>query len=242
MRGTILQPGYFPWLGFFNQMALSDIFVFYDTVQFDKRGWRNRNRIKGCSGPIWLTVPVITKGCFDQELRHTRIDNTQNWVRKHLQTIRFNYHTAPFFSRYFPEIEHVLNTPYDHLTDLDLALINLHLQWLQIDSVKTMRSSELTINSNDKTGRLVEICNQLGITDYISGPLCKNYLDVNMFLDAGISVHLHEYEHPEYSQLHGSFVPYMASLDLLFNEGDLSLAILKQESALVEYTGETSTN
>ncbi len=242
MRGTILQPGYLPWLGFFNQMALSDVFVFYDDVQYDKRGWRNRNRIKGISGPIWLTVPVITKGCFEQELRHTQIDNSQNWARKHIEAIRFNYRKAPFFNDFFPEIDSILNTHYDNLTALDLALIDLHVRWLQIDTVKTMRSSDLSIESTDKTGRLVEICLKLGITDYISGPLCRNYLDINQFHQAGLRVLLHEYDHPEYSQLHGEFVPYMATVDLMFNEGDRALEILKQESALVEYFGESSTD
>ena len=62
LKIVALQPGYLPWLGFFNQLFHSDVFVFYDDVQFDKHGWRNRNRIKSPIAPHWLTVPVFHKG------------------------------------------------------------------------------------------------------------------------------------------------------------------------------------
>ncbi len=241
MRGTILQPGYFPWLGFFNQMANSDIFVFLEDVQFDRRGWRNRNRVKGVSSPILLTVPIQKKGRYEQSLMETRIDNTVPWVRKHLKTIQFNYRKSPYFDRYYPDLEKCLTTPWEFLLDLDLALIECHMSWLGLQ-VKTLRSSNIHVEDMDKTGRLVEICLKAGITDYISGPLCTDYMEYAQFKSADVRLWLHRYVHPEYSQLHSKFEPYMAALDLLFNMGDESLAILKQESALTEYTGEESSD
>ncbi|MBN1295602.1 WbqC family protein [bacterium] len=235
MRCTILQPGYLPWLGFFNQMALSDCFVFFDDVQFDRRGWRNRNRIKTPNGPIWLTVPVVQHGKFDQDLRDTMIDTSQNWARKHIRSIEFSYRNAPFFNLYFAQLSTVLNERFDRLIDLDDRLIALQMDWLNLRNVRTFQSSELAVTETDKTGRLVEICRVLGATEYISGPLCRNYLDLEQFARAGIRVFLHNYTHPAYPQLYGDFVPYMAAIDLVMNCGPESAAFLGDSSALVDF-------
>lgn len=88
MRVAILQPSYLPWLGFFEQMHRSDQFVLYDDVQFTRRDWRNRNRIRVSEGSVWLTVPVLQKNNFEQTLLETKIDNSTSWKRKHLETIR----------------------------------------------------------------------------------------------------------------------------------------------------------
>ena len=84
----ILQPGYLPWLGFFEQIYRSDVFVIYDDVQYDKEGWRNRNRIKTANGTQWLTVPVIMRLENHPLIHEVRIDNKQNWRKKHLSSIR----------------------------------------------------------------------------------------------------------------------------------------------------------
>ena len=114
MRAVILQPGYLPWLGFFEQLQRADVFVIYDDVQFDKRGWRNRNRVKGPDGPVWLTVPVIQKGRFRQKVTQVSIDNDYPWRRKHLEAIRRYYSRTPYFDRYFPELEEVIQVPQEN--------------------------------------------------------------------------------------------------------------------------------
>ena len=97
----ILQPGYLPWLGFFEQMYRSDVFVLYDDVQYDKHGWRNRNRIKSPNGVQWLTVPVLIKGQGKPEIRDVRINKAERWQKKHIRTIEQNYRKAPFYDEYF---------------------------------------------------------------------------------------------------------------------------------------------
>lgn len=104
----ILQPGYLPWLGFFDQLFRSDVFVIYDDVQYDKNGWRNRNRIKTPQGPLWLTVPVLTKGKSGQLVCETMINNNENWRVKHLNAIQSNYAKAPFLSSVFPLLKKLL--------------------------------------------------------------------------------------------------------------------------------------
>jgi len=236
MRGTILQPGYFPWLGFFNQMWLSDVFVFLDDVQYDRRGWRNRNKVKSINGSIWLTVPVIQKGRFRQDLKDTLIDNSHQWAIKHIRTLEFNYRSAKFFECIFTEIESILTQGFEFLVDLDIAIIDAHRKWLGLEPIQIFRSSDIVVKDNDKTGRLVEICRSIGINEYISGPLCRNYLDINRFSEAGINVFLHEYKHPNYNQINGTFLPFLSTIDLIFNEGPQSLQILQSESALLPFS------
>ncbi len=231
MKGVILQPGYLPWLGFFNQMALADVFVYLDNVQFDRRGWRNRNRIKAPSSDLMLTVPVKKKGRYHQLLTETSINNASNWRSKHIRSIERNYLKAQFFSEYFPALREILETEWTFLLDLDYAIINLFRTWLGIET-KTIRATSLDIQSRDKTGRLVEICRKVGITDYISGPLCENYMDYQQLKDAGIRLFFHEYSHPEYRQLYPPFISHLSALDLILNEGPGSLPILLDRTAL----------
>lgn len=110
MTGVILQPGYIPWLGFFEQMYRSEVFVAYDDVQFDKGGWRNRNRIKTSQGELWLTVPIIRN--FGQLVKEVKINNQTDWRSKHLKALELNYKKAKYFKDYFGEMEKVLARPW----------------------------------------------------------------------------------------------------------------------------------
>src|SRR5437763_192566 len=105
---VVLQPGYLPWLGFFDQLRRSDVVVYYDDVQYDKHGWRNRNRIKAPSGPQWLTVPVRHAGLGWPRIADVEIEPDTPWARKHLGTIQQYYARAPFTPRYLPELADVL--------------------------------------------------------------------------------------------------------------------------------------
>ena len=234
MRGVILQPGYIPWLGFFNQMMLADVFIFLDDVQYDKRGWRNRNKINGSNAAIWLTIPVKSKGKYHQKLNEAEIDNSTSWPQKHLCSIKHNYFRTPFFEKYFPEVESILLRPWKKLVDLDIALIELMAGWLEIKT-KTLLASDLKIENSDKTGRLVEICKWTGINDYLSGPLCMDYMDFQQLESNNINLWLHHYQHPKYTQQSKEFIPYLSTLDLLFNEGNRSSSILFDPTAAASY-------
>lgn len=233
MKGVILQPGYLPWLGFFNQMILSDIFIFLDDVQYDRRGWRNRNRISGQHGPMWLTIPVVQKGRYHQAINETQIDNSSNWSEKQLTSIHHVYRKSQYFDNYFPEIQALLGKRWDNLVELVYASIDMIRNWLFIES-PTLKSSDYVLETSDKTRRLVELCKKAGITEYISGPLCKNYMDYDQFYSENIMVWLHEYHHPEYRQIQSDFIPYLSTIDLVFSEGPRSREILIDRAALVK--------
>jgi hypothetical protein len=217
MKCTILQPGYLPWLGFFDQMAQSDVFVMYDDVQYTRRDWRSRNRIKTAKGVCWLTVPVKTRGRRYQLVNEARVDNSRPWQRKHVETIRGSYSNAPYFKRYFPQIKSILEKDPPLLMDLNLELIQYLRQVLNLKT-KIIFSSTMDIQGN-RTERLVKICKALGAREYLTGDAAASYLEMEMFDQHDIEVHFHKYEHPEYPQINGPFIPYLSAIDLVFNCG-----------------------
>ncbi len=222
---VVLQPGYLPWLGFFDQLRRCDFFVYYDDVQFDKHGWRNRNRIKSASGPIWLTVPVLSKGRSTQTLLDVEVDNRTHWARKHVASIAQSYARSPHKRLYMPKLEELLMQSWTRLVDLDIQVVKLMCEWLGLRR-PIARSSQLGIHGG-QSERLVQICSHFGADRYLSGDSAKDYLDESMFVRAGISVVWHGYEHPVYRQLHGDFCPYLSGLDLLLNMGPESTAVLE---------------
>ena len=222
---VVLQPGYLPWLGFFDQLDKADVFVYYDDVQYDKGGWRNRNRIKTPHGRIWLTVPVLIAGHFGQAINEVAIDTEKHWARKHLRTIEQNYHAAPYFDDYFPALSALLDRPWRLLADLDVTLVEEIARWLRIETT-IYKVSSLSIDGR-RNERLINLCRHFGADRYLSGDAARSYLDQAIFDAAEISVEWQDYEHPKYTQLHGDFISHLSVLDLLLNCGEESLAIIR---------------
>lgn len=225
---AILQPSYLPWLGFFEQMFRVGVFVIYDEVQFDKNGWRNRNRIKTMQGTQWLTVPVLTKGKSKPANHAVRINPAANWDQKHLKSIELNYKNLPFFNDFSPKIEEVLKKKWNFLSDLNLDLTCLIKDYLGIDTPIKL-SSEIPSKIKTVTfpeERLVEICSFFGATTFYEGCAGKKYIDESYFRRSGIQLVFQEYHHPVYRQGFGEFVSHLSTIDLIFNEGPDSLKIL----------------
>ena len=225
-RLVVLQPSFLPWLGHLDQYVWADTFILYDDTQFDKHGWRNRNRILGSNGITWLTVPVKTKGLNKPLNTEVPINNQTRWQKKMLATIRQSYSKLPYFEPYFSGLQEALSREYEFLIDLNLATFrwithSLDLPW------KVIRSSQLEVPGS-KTERLVALCEKFKATDYLTGDAARDYLDERQFEDVGVKVHWHDYEHPVYDQGRPEFVPYLSVVDLLFREGPRSVDILSQ--------------
>jgi hypothetical protein len=225
MKIGILQPGYLPWLGFFEQMYKSDVFVIYDDVQYDKDGWRNRNRIKTPKGAQWLTVPVHVKFKDKQFIKDVKIDNAINWMKRHLFSIRQNYAKSLWHEKYIDIFEEAYSKKWDYLIDIDMFFINKIKDCLGIKDKKLIMSSSLNIKG-DRLDKIITICRTFKIDSFYEGSAGKNYIDENYFNKNGIKVKYQDYKHPEYNQLYGEFIPYLSIVDLLFNHGDESLSIL----------------
>ncbi len=221
---SIRQPGYLPYLGFFKKIQSVDIFVFLDDVQYERGDWDNRNKIKTFDGPKWLTVPTQNK--FGAQLNEVQIDNIHNWSKKHKSTIKINYQKSQYFEKYWTEIEKKLDRKWEKLIDLNLALINYVISELHIET-KIIHSSKLKIKKSGSE-KLLEICKKLNSSTYLSGELGINYLNEEIFKDSGIKIIYEQFEHPTYNQIHGGFISNMSIIDLLFNEGENAINIIKK--------------
>jgi len=212
-------------LGYFDQIYRSDVFVFYDDVQYDKHGWRNRNKIKTPKGWQWLTVPVLTRDRFGKLIYEMEIDNHTPWAEKHLKSIQANYRRSPYHDSYIKFLEEIYSTKWRYLADLDIELIKLIINLLGMKDKKFVRSTELNVEGA-RIERLIKICRLLKADIYLTGQAARNYLDEKLFAEAGINVEYQNYKHPLYPQLYGDFIPYLSVIDLLFNCGPESLKIL----------------
>ena len=223
-RVVALQPSYLPWIGYFEQMERADQFVFLDNVQFTRRDWRNRNKIRTNEGWAWLTVPVQQKNRYTQLLKETRIDNSTNWSKKHCETIRLNYSRAPFFEVYYPYFESIYGKQWEFLLDLCYGTTEYLKEVLNI-TTPTSKSSNLPLEGA-KAGLILNLCQQMGATHYLTGGLARDYLSQEDFSRKGIELEYQEYNHPKYSQRYPGFIPNLSLIDLLFNVGDESLDVL----------------
>ncbi len=220
MKAVILQPSYIPWRGVFDQIRQADLFIFYDDVQYDKRGWRNRNQIKTAQGKQWLTIPVHSKGAQSGiPINDICIDWSTPWAQTHLKALTFAYSKSPYFSSYMPWLTSVYERHDEYLADFTIWLTIEISQKLGFVNTKFMRSSEIPGISGQKTERLVQILKHVEATHYISGPSASDYIEKDKFDEAGISLEYAEYNYPEYSQLYPPFDPYVTILDLLFMTG-----------------------
>jgi hypothetical protein len=220
MNVVILQPSYIPWRGHFAQIRKADLFIFYDDVQYDKHGWRNRNQIKTAQGKQWLTIPVHTKGVTEGiPIKDVRIDWSRPWGKAHLKALTFAYNKSPYFKEYLPLLETFYNRRDECLADFTIETTILLSRELGIHSTRFLRSSELPGVQGVKTDRLIQILQHVGAKHYISGPSARDYIEKEKFDEAGITLEYMEYNYPDYSQLYPPFDSYVTVLDLLFMTG-----------------------
>jgi hypothetical protein len=216
-RVAIIQPSYIPWRGFFDVIHAVDVFVFLDDVQYTVRDWRNRNRIKTQQGgATWLSVPIL--GGRDQRIVDVEIDDTQDWRRKHLESLRHSYGRCRFFGDYFPKVTEILRDGPKRLSELDIELTRQICVWLSCER-RFARSSKLApIGSKDD--RLIDIVRKMGGSSYLSGPAARDYIVPEKFREANIELAYQDYGgYPEYPQISAPFDPHVTVLDLLFSVG-----------------------
>lgn len=213
---AIHQPEYLPWLGFFKKMMNVELFVFLDDVQFRKKGWQNRNRIRINDGTTLLSIPVHTHSY--PKINEVTIDNEKNWSMRHKKSILYNYARAPYFGEIKDFIESIFEKKFQYLVDLNTEIIKFIMNELEIKS-KIVFSSELEI-SKKGSDRVLDICKAVDADHYITGTFwAESNLRVEEFKKSNIDVEFQKFQHPTYKQIHGEFIPEMSIIDLLFNEG-----------------------
>lgn len=216
---SIHQPQYIPWLPYFLKIAKSDLFVFLDSVDFQKNGLQNRNKIKTVHGRNWLTIPINHNS--GQKISQTTTSVKVNWKRKHFQTLKICYGKSDFFSLYEPYLMSFYEQDWGNLADLNIALTLKMMVWLGIDT-PTLKSSDMGIKTT-ASELVLDICRKNGATKYLTGSGGRNYLVLDDFASAGIEVEFIDNKLPiSYKQLFPKqgFKNDLSAIDLLFNCGE----------------------
>jgi hypothetical protein len=217
---VILQPSYIPWRGYFDQIRRADLFIFYDDIQYDKHGWRNRNQLKTAQGKKWLTIPVKSRGVTSGiPIKDVCIDWSKPWATTHLKSLTNSYRKAPYFSKYLSLLESFYERHDEYLADFTIAWSIALAHELGITSTRFIRSSEMPNIEGRKTDRVINILKRVGATHYICGPSASSYMEPEKFDIAGITFEYMQYNYPEYPQLYPPYDPYVTILDLLFMTG-----------------------
>lgn len=226
MRIAIMQPTYLPWSGYFALMDQAEVFVLLDDVQFSHRSWQHRNRIMSQNGPLWLTLPVLTKGRRHQLINEAQLNNSEHWKRKHLKAIYVNYAQAQCLSQFEAWLNNAYDAHWSSLCNLNTAFIHDIADFLGIN-ITFIQASALHTEGK-KASKLINICRKLGADEYISPMGSFEYIEAdNRFPDAGIRLLYQHFDHPQYQQSSKEFLSHLSVLDLMLNEGSNSLEIIR---------------
>ncbi|MDA0999848.1 MAG: WbqC family protein [bacterium] len=215
---SIHQPAYLPWLGYFHKILRSDVFVLLDTVQLEKNGYTNRNRIRTPSGVQWLTIPLRMKGHTGKTIGEMEINTAVAWMKKHIRTLEQAYGKRPFYPAHAPEVEALIDAAGGSLLEFLRKMLSHFLETLGMAEKKIILASELEAKDH-RSELLLAICREIGADAYLSGAGGRDYLDVKLFEDVGVEVFFQDFRHPEYDQGYADFAPSMCILDSLFNIG-----------------------
>lgn len=211
-------------------MLSVDKAVFLDNVQFKKRYFENRNKIRICKDWTWIVTPVLTKGRFNQKIMDVMIDNSQPWQRKIISTLAQNYKSSPFWTESGEQLCELITRRWERLVDFNLAVIDFFMEKLEIKRDYCLASSLDTKHTSSQL--ILEICRKMNASQYLSGRDGRNYLDEKSFIASGIEVIYQDFKHPVYSQFHGQFMPNMSIADLYFNHGRESMDIISKKLLL----------
>jgi len=230
---TAHQANYLPYLGFFEKISVSDLFVLVDDTQFVKRGsfgWIHRNRILGPQGPQWLTIPVETHAKYEQRIDEVKVSQQLPWQRKHLRSIEVAYRKSAFFEQFYPELQTIYATRWEDLLSISSAMINWILNKLSIETPQ-LRSSTLELQGKG-SAYVLELAQKTGATHYLSGMHGRDYLELENFEKAKMGLVFQDFKCESYQQgLAKEFTPYLSTLDALFWIGPESTRELLRKGA-----------
>lgn len=223
------QPNFLPYPGFFHKLMNCDRFVLVDNVEFVGKGpfgWIHRNQIRlHNKDEHWLTVPVLQKGRFHQDINEVEINNDEPWRRKHWKSIRLNYQKSDYFDRYSDEVESIYDREWNYLAELNIRFLEFFIDALEIQTPVDKASEEGI--TGESTQLIINLCEAYDSETYLSGQHGRDYLDQDLIDDSGIEVLYQDYEAVPYEQVYDGFVPNLSTLDLLFNCGPESREIIE---------------
>jgi len=212
MKVSIHQSQYMPWPAYFRKIAMSDKFVLFDDVQFQKNGVQNRNKLRNKNGEFWLTIPLL--GGLEHKINE-KIPSDHKWIKKHQQSITQSYSKAPYWSEHEDKLLPIYQQNLKRLDKINKLFIDYFLAYLEIET-EIFLSSELNVEGQ-KSELVSNLCKEIGASHYISGFGAKDYLDLKSFEKDGIEVSFVESLNPTYKQFHGNFISSLSILDMIMN-------------------------
>ena len=229
------QPNYLPWLGFFDKMQRSNLFIIEDNVQFENRGFTNRVQIKQQSEPRWLTVPVEggNKKKAINEIKISR-KGELDWARRHWLSIKYHYSKAPFWDTYSSFFEDAYKRSWERLIDLNLHLINGLKSFFGIET-PLIFASKLKAKGH-KSDLILTQCKILNTPVFLAGAGSRDYIDVESFKEQNVTLLFQEFKHPIYKQVHGQFIPKLSAIDFLFCCGGNSFSLISEKPVSIFLT------
>ncbi|MCC7303024.1 MAG: WbqC family protein [Bacteroidia bacterium] len=227
MRAVIHQPDFMPYIGFFHRLLHADQWIVFDHVQFlsNSKSWHHRDKIKSAHGERWLTVSV--KKCPQKTpINEVLLSDTTDWRSDNLNLIRQDYRQSAWFNEIFPRIEKLYSTPCERLVEFNILSIEMLMEMFDV-RISTVLSSSLS-PEGAKNELLIDLLSKVGADEYLSGVGAKDYLRPELFDQAGIKLLIQQFTHPVYPQINGDFIPFLSSIDILFNCGiEKSSAIIR---------------
>ena len=228
MKIAIHQPDYIPYLGLFYKMWQVKKFVYLDDCQFSNVNWHHWNRIKTPQGECRLKIPVEQH--LGDLINHVRTKDELGWKEKHLKTLEMNYGKTKYFDEFFKDFKELLAPTYKSIADMNIAINTFIAQKFGFN-VEFFKSSDMDIKTF-REERVLDICNKLSATTYISGNGARAYEEEEHFTARGLKLVYTDYEAIEYPQAWGEFIPNLSIVDFICNCGydwDLVLQKLKEK-------------
>jgi len=227
MKIAISQPTFLPWHGYFGLIDYVDEFVFLENIQFDKRSWQQRNRLRNKNESYYISIPVSTKGKIYQKICDVEIFYEKNLVSRILNNIQVNYKNTPYYKNYYYDLSNIFLKENIKLSLLNKELI---LFFCKILNIKTKISSDLELNINTKKIEyLRDISIKKNATTYITTLGSKDYLkDLFFFPSTSIGIKYFKFSDLKYKQIDDNFISKLSILDLIFNLGPNSLSYIRK--------------
>ena len=218
MKLVISQPMFFPWIGFFEQIRLCDVYVHYNDVQYSKGGFTNRVQVKSPEGVKWLTVPLKNLH-FGQTIDQVQVNNDQEWRKNHLDLLKRCYEAAPYYREMINLVNRVYGHDWEKLDDLARASLHVICEYFGfLEKKEFLNVRELNTNGSSSE-RVLNTAQKVGADTYVTGHGASKYLDHDIFERARVRVEYMDYNKTPYPQLYGPFTPYVSVLDLIANTG-----------------------
>ena len=230
MKIGIMQPYFFPYIGYWQLINAVDKYVIYDDVNYIKGGWINRNRILINDKPSFINLKM--DGSSPNKLiKEIHVSNDNRWKNKLLKSIELSYRKAPFFEMSFPIIEEIINHDEVNLSLYLENLIKRIAEYLEMNTEFVLSSNIEKDNSLKGQDKVIEICKSLGAKEYYNAIGGVELYSAENFNSYGIELRFLRTEYIEYKQFKNDFSPYLSIIDvMMFNSKEQIMNILDMYS------------